>query len=109
MRQLRGPAVVVKRRMIGGGIAGAGLALLAYQVWRLVDVVRVLGETSAVATPPHPGYGGIGTNLVLGLLGLVVGVAIGQGMGRRQRAPCQAERSAGVTIEGEGRRIHGEG
>ncbi len=103
------PAEVAKRRMIGGGIAGAGLALLAYQVWRLVDVVRVLGETTAVATPPHPGYGGIGTNLVLGLLGLVVGVVIGQGRGRRKRVARPAERSAGVTIEGEGRQIHGEG
>jgi len=109
MRQLPSPAELRKRRMIGGGIAGVGLTLLGYQLWRLIGFLGSVDESGAAKTLSHPGFSALGTTLVLALLGLVIGVAIGRGRGARKRCPRPDSRRPGVTIEGESKRLNDDG
>lgn len=110
MKHIPGPNNLRQRRLIGGGIAGVGIVLFGYPLWRLVEFLMGQGESvGAASSPPHLGFGGLGTTLLLGLLGLLVGLAIGWSRGRRASAPRPEGRPAGITITGEARRVRGDG
>ena len=110
MKHIPGPSNLRQRRLLGGTIAGGGIALFGYQLWRLIGFLMGQGESVGTASPPpHLGFGGLGTTLLLGLLGLLVGLAIGWSMGRRASAPRPEGRPDGITITGEARRVRDHG
>ncbi len=110
MKHIPGPNTRRQRRLLGGGIAGVGVVLFGYQLWRLVGFLMGQGESvGAASPPPHLGFAGLGTTGLLGLLGLLVGLAIGWSRGRRASAPRSEGRADGITITGEASRVRGDG